>query len=93
MQKQDQQTSLDIQEIMTDTAGASEIIFALFWLLGYQFSPRLADVGGARFWRIDSKADYGVLINFLGHFSFMLPKVVSEGQLRPLNVAEKLELA
>lgn len=32
-------------------------------------------------------------INFLGHFSFMLLKVVSEGQLRPLNVAEKLELA
>jgi TnpA family transposase len=32
-------------------------------------------------------------INFLGHFSFTLPKVVAEGQLRPLNVAEKLELA
>lgn len=32
-------------------------------------------------------------INFLGHFSFMLPKVVSEGKLRPLNVAEELELA
>jgi hypothetical protein len=25
-------------------------------------------------------------INFLGHFSFMLPKVVAEGQLRPLNL-------
>ncbi|WP_106314979.1 Tn3 family transposase [Legionella pneumophila] len=64
---QDQQTSLDIKEIMTDTAGASEIIFALFWLLGYQFSPRLADVGGARFWRIDSKADYGVLNDISNH--------------------------
>jgi TnpA family transposase len=31
----------------------------LFWLLGYQFSPRLADIGGARLWRIDRKADYG----------------------------------
>jgi TnpA family transposase len=58
---QDQQTSLDPREIMTDTAGASEIIFALFWLLGYQFSPRLADIGKARFWRIDPKADYGKL--------------------------------
>ncbi|MBL7478731.1 Tn3 family transposase [Legionella bononiensis] len=64
---QDQQTSLDIKEIMTDTAGASEIIFALFWLLGYQFSPRLADVGGARFWRVDSKADYGVLNDISNH--------------------------
>lgn len=31
-------------------------------------------------------------INFLGRFLFMLPKVVSEGQLRPLNIAEKLEI-
>lgn len=60
---QGQQTSLDPREIITDTAGASEIIFALFWLLGYQFSPRLADIGKARFWRIDPKADYGKLNN------------------------------
>jgi TnpA family transposase len=45
---QEQQTTLDPREIMTDTAGASEIIFALFWLLGYQFSPRLADIGKTR---------------------------------------------
>ena len=30
-------------------------------LLGYRFSPRLADIGGAGFWRIDPKADYGQL--------------------------------
>jgi TnpA family transposase len=36
-------------------------IFGIFHLLGYQFSPRIADVGGARFWRVDGKADYGVL--------------------------------
>lgn len=46
---------------MSDTAGASEIVFGLFWLLGFQFSPRLADIGGTRFWRIDPQADYGVL--------------------------------
>jgi TnpA family transposase len=57
----EQQTSLEPKEIMTDTAGASDVIFGLFWLLGYQFSPRLADVGGARFWRLDPKADYGAL--------------------------------
>lgn len=32
-------------------------------------------------------------INFLGHFSFMLPKVVSEGQLRPLNLVKNPELS
>jgi len=30
-------------------------------LLGYQFSPRLADIGAARFWRTDRTADYGPL--------------------------------
>jgi TnpA family transposase len=57
----EQQTSLRPKEIMTDTSGYSDVIFGLFWLLGYQFSPRLADVGEARFWRLDSEADYGVL--------------------------------
>ena len=46
---------------MSDTAGYSDLVFGLFWLLGYQFSPRLADFGEARFWRIDPEADYGAL--------------------------------
>lgn len=57
----EQQTGLRPKEIMTDTAGASNMIFGLFWLLGYQFSPRLADAGEAIFGRIDKKADYGIL--------------------------------
>jgi TnpA family transposase len=46
---------------MADTAGVSDVVFGLFWLLGYQFSPRLADIGEARFWRLDPTADCGVL--------------------------------
>ena len=46
---------------MADTAGVSDVVFGLFWLLGYQCSPRLADVGEARFWRLDPLADSGVL--------------------------------
>jgi len=57
----EQQTSLQPQEIMTDNAGYSDVVFGLFWLLGYQFSPRLADIGEARYWRIDPTADYGAL--------------------------------
>ncbi|HZJ20533.1 MAG TPA: Tn3 family transposase [Pricia sp.] len=57
----EQQTGLAPTEIMSDTAGASEMVFGLFWLLGYQFSPRLADAGEAVFWRIDKNADYGPL--------------------------------
>jgi len=29
----------------------------LFRLLGHRFGPRLADIGGSRFWRIEPKAD------------------------------------
>ncbi len=29
--------------------------------IGYRFCPRLADIGGTRFWRIDPQADYGKL--------------------------------
>ncbi len=59
----EQQTGLRPRELMTDTSGYSDVVFGLFWLLGYQFSPRLADAGAARFWRLDSEADYGLLDN------------------------------
>ena len=55
------QTRLRPVEVMADTAGVSDVVFGLFWLLGYQFSPHLADIGEARFWRLDPAADYGVL--------------------------------
>jgi TnpA family transposase len=63
----EQQTSLRPVELMADTAGYSDIVFGLFWLLGYQFSPRLADLGEARFWRLDPRADYGPLDGVARH--------------------------
>jgi TnpA family transposase len=57
----EQQTELKPTQIMTDTGAYSDVVFGLFRLLGYRFSPRLADIGGTRFWRVDSKADYGKL--------------------------------
>jgi TnpA family transposase len=57
----EQQTELQPTEIMTDTGAYTDTIFGIFHLLGYQFSPRLADIGGNRFWRVDGKADYGAL--------------------------------
>lgn len=57
----EQQTELQPTEIMTDTGAYTDTIFGIFHLLGYQFSPRLADIGGSRFWRVDGKADYGAL--------------------------------
>ena len=62
-----QETKLQPKELMTDTASYTDVIFGLFHLLGYQFSPRLADVGEARFWRIDQAADYGALNGLARH--------------------------
>ncbi len=45
----EQQTTLNPMELMSDTTGASDLVFGLFWLLGYQFSPRLADAGESAF--------------------------------------------
>ncbi|MGF6604885.1 TnpA family transposase [Paraburkholderia sp. GAS448] len=63
----EQQTELQPTRIMTDTGAYSDVVFGLFRLLGYRFSPRIADVGDARFWRIDSSADYGDLDDLARH--------------------------
>jgi TnpA family transposase len=57
----EQQTELRPTTIMTDTGAYSDVVFGLFRLLGYRFSPRLADIGETRFWRLDPLADYGEL--------------------------------
>ena len=63
----EQQTELQPTQIMTDTGAYTDVIFGLFRLLGYRFSPRLADIGDTRLWRIDPNADDGVLNNLARH--------------------------
>ena len=55
------QTGIQPEMVSTDTAGASEIVFALAWALGYRWAPRLAALPGQRLWRIDREAHYGPL--------------------------------
>ncbi len=57
----EQQTKLHLVEIMSDSAGYSDIVFGLFHLLGYQFSPRLKDLTDTRYWRISKGEKYGLL--------------------------------
>jgi len=52
---------------MTDTGAYTDVVFGPFWLFGYRFSPRIADIGGARYWRIDPTADYGLLNGIARH--------------------------
>ncbi|SDZ02055.1 Transposase and inactivated derivatives, TnpA family [Hymenobacter psychrophilus] len=63
----EQQTSLDPREIMADTHGYSDVVFGLFSLLGYRFSPRLADLPDQRFWRLQKEDDYGELNELSRH--------------------------
>lgn len=63
----EQQTRLDPREIMADTHGDSNIVFGLFALLGYKFSPRLADLPDQHFWRLDKEADYGAMNDLSRH--------------------------
>jgi TnpA family transposase len=57
----EQDSGIRPAEVTSDTHGASEIVFGLFRLMGYRFSPRLADAGSATLYRIDPEADYGEL--------------------------------
>ncbi|MBV9327625.1 MAG: Tn3 family transposase [Chloroflexi bacterium] len=50
----------------------SDIVFGLFMLLGYRFCPRLADLGDTRFYRIDSRANYGPLNDIARHWDDLL---------------------
>ena len=54
----DNETELEIMEHTTDTAGYTEIVFALFDLLGMQFSPRIKDIGDQKLYRDDKMARY-----------------------------------
>ena len=54
----DNETELPILEHTTDTAGYTEIVFALFDLLGLQFSPRIRDLGDQRLYRVDRSRTY-----------------------------------
>ncbi len=86
----EQETELEPVEIMTDTAAYSDAVFGLFWLLGYQFSPRLADLGDARLWRIDRKADYGPF-NSLGKGTINLA-LIRENWPDAIRLAGSLKL-
>ena len=48
----DNETDLAILEHTTDTAGYTDVVFALFDLLGMQFSPRIRDLGHQRLYKL-----------------------------------------
>ncbi len=66
------------EQVITDTASYSDIVFGLFAICGYQFSPRIADIGDTRLWRIPAQEgpqpSYGKF-DELGRHTIKLAKV------------------
>jgi TnpA family transposase len=58
------ETELPIREVMVDTSGFTELMYALYDLQGLVLSPRIRDLPGQRLYPLAGKArtvDYGVL--------------------------------
>ncbi len=58
-------TVLNIKSHMTDTAGYTEHIFALCFLLGYEFMPRIKDLKDQQLYRVDKNTSYEKLDSLL----------------------------
>jgi TnpA family transposase len=63
----DNETDLSIERHTTDTAGYTEIIFALFDLLGLRFEPRIKDLGDQRIYTVSDLADLKNLVKLDVH--------------------------
>ena len=54
----DNENELPLREHTTDTAGATDMSFGLFTILGYIFAPRIRDIGEQRLYRFDRLPDH-----------------------------------
>ena len=61
-------TILKIKEHTTDTAGYTEHIFALCYLFGYQFMPRIRDLKDQQLYKPDKNISYGELDSILNKY-------------------------
>jgi TnpA family transposase len=60
------ESSLEIREHYTDTAGAIEHVFGLCHLLGFRFAPRIRDLADRRLYVADKGATYAALTPMIG---------------------------
>ncbi|MBB4339884.1 Tn3 family transposase [Rhizobium leguminosarum] len=62
----DHDTILEIEELFTDTGGASDHVFALFSLIGKRFAPRLRNIKDRKFHTFEKADAYPGLANHIG---------------------------
>lgn len=82
-------TILQVRKHTTDTHGYTEIVFALCYLLGYEFMPRIRDLKDQQLYRIDKNFDYGVFTPLLNKTANV--DIVAEQWLAMLHVAISLK--
>ena len=82
-------TILENREHTTDTEGYTEHIFALCYLLGYKFMPRIKDLKDQQLYRIDKSSDYGKLNIILNKYIDL--EVIREQWDQMIKVATSLK--
>jgi TnpA family transposase len=82
-------TILKIREHTTDTHGYTEIVFALCYLLGYYFMPRIRDLKDQQLYRINKSVIYGVFAPLLNKTADM--DIVEEQWDPMVHVAHSLK--
>jgi TnpA family transposase len=60
------ESAVEILEHATDTAGATETIFAMFFQYGYRLTPRMRNLGDRKLFVIGPSADYAPLAPLIG---------------------------
>lgn len=60
------ESSLDIREHYTDTAGAIDHVFGLCHFMGFRFAPRIRDLADRRLYVVDARAEYKALDPIIG---------------------------
>jgi TnpA family transposase len=82
-------TILKAKKHTTDTHGYTEIIFALCYLLGYEFMPRIRDLKDQQLYRTNKDFDYGILTPLLNKTANI--DIVVEQWVEMLRVALSLK--
>ena len=85
----DNETELNIERHTTDTAGYTEIIFALFDLLGIRFEPRIRNIGDIHIYYIGDKPDCPNIADLLTNQ--LKPKIIEENWDDMLRLAASLK--
>jgi len=70
----DNETELEIMEHTTDTAGYTELVYALFDLLGMRFSPRIRDIGDQTLYKMDRSIRYS-------HLDSIIKKTINQKKI------------